>query len=117
MPCEWPAASRAWAGPLPPPYIETSLAEAEDVVAAVLNGEADAALSDKLFLDDFVARSEGKLIIVGQEVLLDKGTGIGVRETDGELKRKLDEAIGAMKEDGSLNTLIEKWFGADAQTF
>ena len=93
------------------------VALAEDVVAAVLNGEADAALSDKLFLDDFVASSEGKLTIVGPEVLLNKGTGVGVRETDGELKRKLDEAIGAMKEDGSLNTLIEKWFGADAQTF
>ena len=49
--------------------------------------------------------------------MLDDGTGIGVRETDGDLKDKLDRAIDAMKEDGSLNTLIEKWFGPDALTF
>jgi len=43
--------------------------------------------------------------------------GIAVREEDGELRRKLDEAIGAMKEDGSLNALIRRWFGAGAAGF
>ena len=35
--------------------------------------------------------------------------GLGVRETDGELKGKLDAAIQSMKDDGSLNELITKW--------
>ena len=43
--------------------------------------------------------------------MLDAGTGVGVRESDGALRDKLDRAIDAMKEDGSLNALIEKWFG------
>ena len=48
---------------------------------------------------------------------MDSGVGIGVREGDSRLKGKLDRAIDAMKEDGSLNALIEKWLGPDAETF
>ena len=90
---------------------------AEDLIASVLSGEADAALADAAFLSDFVTSSGGRLIFVGPELMLDSGVGIGVRETDGKLKDKLNEAISAMKEDGSLNALIGKWFGENAITF
>jgi polar amino acid transport system substrate-binding protein len=36
---------------------------------------------------------------------------------DGELKAKMDKAIGTMKADGTLNTMIKKWFGDEANTF
>ena len=62
-------------------------------------------------------RAVDRLTVVGPDVALDSGIGIGVREDDGELKDKLDQAIDSMKEDGSLNTLIRKWFDADAETF
>jgi ABC-type amino acid transport substrate-binding protein len=29
----------------------------------------------------------------------------------------MDKAIGSMKSDGTLNTMIKKWFGDDATTF
>ena len=90
---------------------------AEEVFSAVLAGEADATLVDIEFARQHLATSGEGLAIVGPQVMLDDGTGIGVRETDGALKDKLDRAIDAMKEDGSLNTLIEKWFGPDALTF
>ena len=45
------------------------------------------------------------------------GIGIGVRETDGDLKAKLNDAIRAMQSDGSLNALILEWVGEDAATF
>ena len=90
---------------------------AEDPISAVLSGEADAALLDEEFAHDNMAQSGGKLVIVGPEVMLDSGIGIGVREGDGELKDKLDRAIEAMKEDGSLNDLIKKWLDEDANTF
>ena len=45
------------------------------------------------------------------------GIGVGLRESDNELKGKLDAAIAAMKDDGTLNTMIKKWFGDDAATF
>lgn len=90
---------------------------APEVVAAVLNGEADAALVDLEFAHESVGKSEGKLAIVGPGVTLDSGIGIGVREGDGELRDKLDRAIDAMKKDGSLNALIVKWFGHSVDTF
>ena len=64
-----------------------------------------------------MAESEGKLVFLGTEILLDKGMGIGVREDDVGLREKLDGAIGEMKQDGSLNDLIRKWFGESALTF
>ena len=59
---------------------------------------------------------EGQLEIAGPSVLLDRGLGIGVRKGS-ELKPKLDEALASMKADGTVNTLILKWVGADASTF
>ncbi len=90
---------------------------AEEVIQAVLRGEADAALLDREYAHESMAANEGKLAVVGADVALDSGIGIGVREEDGELKEKLDQAISAMKEDGSLNALIRKWFDEDAATF
>ena len=90
---------------------------AEEVFEAVLSGEADAALVDREFAQDSMAERGDRLAIVGPDVMLDSGIGVGVREDDTELKDKLDRAIKAMKEDGSLNTLIRKWFDQDAETF
>ena len=90
---------------------------AAEVVEAVLSGDADAALIDREFAHESIAETGGRLAVVGPSVPLDSGIGIGVREDDGELREKLDEAIAAMKEDGSLNALIRKWFDDDAETF
>ena len=90
---------------------------APEVVSAVLQDEADVALVDLEFARESMAESEGRLILVGPRVMLGSGVGTGVREQDSQLKDKLDRAIGAMKADGSLNDLIRKWFGADAETF
>ena len=90
---------------------------ADELVEAVLRGEADAALVDREFAHETQAEHPGKLEIVGPTVPLDSGIGIGVREDDTELKDKLDRAIESMKEDGSLNDLIDKWFDDDAMRF
>ncbi len=90
---------------------------APEVISAVLKGEADAALVDLGFAEESIAENGEPLAIVGPRVTLDSGVGIGIREDDTELKDKLDRAITAMKEDGSLNALIKKWLGPDAETF
>ncbi len=90
---------------------------AGDAVTAVENGEADAALSDRDFLLPHVETSGGKLVLAGPELMLGAGVGIGIRESEAELKEKFNEAIQEMKEDGSLNALITKWFGEDAPTY
>ena len=96
-------------------FVEYELAE--ELVEAVLTGEVDAALVDREFAHDSIAENGDRLIVVGSDVALDSGIGIGVRETDGELKDKLDRAIDSMKEDGTLNDLIRQWFDEDAETF
>ena len=80
----------------------------EETIAAVKNGEADAVLADKSFLDAIV-EEDADLVFLEREELLGGGVGMGVRESDGELKAKFDAAIDSMKADGTLNTLITKW--------
>ncbi|KUJ79874.1 transporter substrate-binding domain-containing protein [Ruegeria profundi] len=83
-------------------------ASPEETIAAVRNGEADAVLADKSFLVPFTEDGSG-LLFVGDEVPLGGGVGMGIRESDGELKEKFNAAIQSMKDDGTLNELITKW--------
>ena len=96
-------------------FLEFELAE--ELVEAVLTGEVDAALVDREFAHETIAENGDRLTVVGPDVTLDSGIGIGVRETDGSLRDKLDQAIDSMKEDGTLNDLIRQWFDEDAETF
>ena len=94
-------------------------ANPDETVAAVRNGEADAVFADKDFLAPIVEESGGELVWVEgyDTVPLGEGIGMGLRQSDTELRDKFDAVITEMKEDGSLNELIVKWFGDDALTF
>ena len=89
----------------------------DETVAAVRNGEADAAFGDTDFLAPIVESSGGELTFIGEPVPLGAGIGIGVRESDADLKARLDEVLTAMKEDGSLNALLTQWFGEAATVY
>ncbi len=89
----------------------------DETVAAVRNGEADAVFADKDYLAPIAAESNGALVLLADEVQLGGGVGMGLRESDTELKAKFDGAIQSMKDDGTLNTMIKKWFGEEAVTF
>ncbi|MBM9594292.1 transporter substrate-binding domain-containing protein [Roseitranquillus sediminis] len=89
----------------------------DETVAAIRNGEADAVLADKDFLQPIVEESGGELMFVGDDVLLGNGIGMGLRESDDELQQTFDAILTEMKEDGSLNELIREWFGEDAPTY
>ncbi len=89
----------------------------DESIAAVRNGEAVAVFADKDFLAPIVAESNGELTFVGEEVQLGGGVGLGLRESDAELKEKFNAAIQSMKDDGSLNALIEKHFGPETAKF
>lgn len=80
----------------------------EETIAAVKNGEADAVLADKAFLTP-IADEDPDLMMLEQEELIGGGIGLGLRESDTELKDKFNAAIDSMKADGSLNALIAKW--------
>ena len=89
----------------------------DETVAAVRNGEADAVFADKDYLVPVVNESGGEFSWAGEEVQLGGGVGMGLRESDTELKEKFNVAIQSMKDDGTLNELIKKWFGAEAIVF
>jgi polar amino acid transport system substrate-binding protein len=89
----------------------------DETIAAVRNGEAVAVFADKDFLAPIVAESNGELMFVGDEVQLGGGVGLGLRESDTELRDKLNAGIQSMKDDGSLNALITKYFGAETKLF
>ena len=88
----------------------------DETIAAVRSGEADAVLADSSFLKSIVEESNGELIYIGDGVLLGNGVGMGLRQSDNELRETFDGIISEMKGDGSLNELIKKWF-PDAELF
>ena len=88
----------------------------DETIAAVKNGEADAVLADSSYLAP-IAADDDDLVVLDGDVLIGGGVGIGVRESDTELKEKLNAAIISMKADGSLNKLIVKWFEGSLATF
>ncbi|MEM6477524.1 MAG: transporter substrate-binding domain-containing protein [Pseudomonadota bacterium] len=80
----------------------------EDTIAAVRNGEADAVLADASFLAP-IAEEDASLMLLDKTELIGGGIGMGIRESDTELKAKFNAAIQSMKDDGSLNALIVEW--------
>jgi polar amino acid transport system substrate-binding protein len=92
-------------------------ATVDETVAAVRNGEADAAFGDIESLKPMIDGSGGELAMAGEPVPLGGGVGIGLRDSDEALKAKMNDAITAMKADGTLNAMLEKWFGANVNKF
>ena len=89
----------------------------EEIIAAVRNGEADAAMAEREFLAPFVEAAGGAIEFVAENVYIGDGIGLGLRQSDVELLAALDAAIGSMKEDGTLNELIARWFGDEMPLF
>jgi len=83
----------------------------DETISAVRNGEADAVLADKNFLMPYVNDSNGELVFIGDDFYPGSGTGAGIRQSDNELRETFTRVIDEMKEDGSLNAMIEEWFG------
>jgi polar amino acid transport system substrate-binding protein len=88
----------------------------DETIAAVRNGQADAVFADGEYLLA-VVRDNADLMVVGEPVQLGGGVGMGLRQSDTELRDTFDAAIATMKADGSLNELITKWFGPEADLF
>lgn len=87
---------------------------ADDTIAALRNGEADAVLFDADYLLPVAEESGGEITVIGEPIAIGEGIAVGLRQRDGDLKDKIDAVIDSMKKDGSLNEMIIKWFGEDA---
>ncbi len=89
----------------------------DETISAVRNGEADAVLADKNFLAAYVEDSGGELVFIGDDFYPGSGTGAGIRQSDNELRETFTAIIMEMREDGSINELIEQWFGEGITKF
>ena len=79
----------------------------EETVAAVKAGEADAVLADQAYLAPIV-EADAELTMLAQQELIGGGVGMGLRESDGDLRAAFDAAIQSMKDDGLLNAMMAK---------
>jgi len=85
--------------------------ETADQALADLNaGNVDVILADGSYLAEVVAGSSGALELVGPDVMIGGGVGIGLRKADDELEQKFNAVIGEAKKDGTIDGLITKWF-------
>jgi polar amino acid transport system substrate-binding protein len=87
----------------------------EETVAAVRNGEAVAVLADYDYLVPIAAESGGELVLLERTEAIGGGVGLGLRDSDDDLRAKFDAAITSMKCDGTLEAMIVKpeYFGPD----
>lgn len=85
----------------------------DEAISAVRNGEADAVLADKAFLEP-IAEGEADLDFIGEDILIGGGIGLGLRQSDTDLRDTFSAAIQSMKDDGTLNELITKWLPGSA---
>jgi polar amino acid transport system substrate-binding protein len=85
-------------------------AKANNTILTYETPNLDAILADKSYLDEAAAGSGGALEITGPELAIGGGVGIGLRQTDTDLIKKVDDALTAMKADGTLDALITLYF-------
>lgn len=69
---------------------------------------------DLVFLDfpvgDEVLMKEGGYVVIGEEVKLGQGMGVAFRKRDEELAEKFNKALEKLKNDGTYDKIMEKYF-------
>lgn len=100
------------------PNVELASYDTPDNMILDLNaGRIDASLSTLARLKPLLEKPEGEnLTIFGPNMTggpFGKGTGIGLRKEDGELREMLNKAIAEAIADGTIEKLSMKWLGFD----
>ncbi|WP_431824122.1 ABC transporter substrate-binding protein [Burkholderia sp. F1] len=91
----------------------------DQVYADLIAGRLDGALQDAVQADiGFLKTPRGKdFQFMGADLddpkTLGEGAGIGLRKEDGDLKAKIDKAIGDMRKDGTYDKIAKKYFDFD----
>ena len=87
-----------------------SFGTADQAMADLAAGNLDTIIADGAYLEPVVAASSGSIEFVGEDVMIGNGVGAGIRKDDAELKASIDDALTALKQDGTVDELIAKWF-------
>lgn len=76
-------------------------------------GGVDVVINDKPVSEAFVAAQPGEIKLL-PEVMDADSYGLGVRKGNAELVKKLNDGLAAIKEDGTIKQLKEKYFKVEA---
>lgn len=87
-----------------------SFTTADQAMADLAGGNLDTIIADGAYLEPVVAASGGSIEFVGEDVMIGNGVGAGIRKDEAELKSKIDEALTALKQDGTVDKLIAQYF-------
>ena len=87
-----------------------SFGTADQAMADLAGGNLDTILADGAYLEPVVAASSGSIEFVGEDVMIGDGVGAGIRKDEADLKTKFDDALTALKQDGTVDKLIAQWF-------
>lgn len=96
--------------------LKASLAEAaefDDYMVALMDldvGNVDAVLIDEVVANYYITAKQADYRLL-EEKLADEEYGIGFRKGDVALRDAVNEALIGLYQDGSLNPILEKWFG------
>lgn len=90
-------------------------ANPEESIQAVRDGEADAVFADYDYLAPIVEESGGEMVWVGEPVPIGGGIAPAFRKGDDTLRGQFDAVLDEMKEDGSLNEMLARWFEGEDQ--
>lgn len=80
------------------------------------NGRAEATVNDRLSVLDFLKQRENAQVEIVDRQEDAAETAMMFREENPELIDAVNEALAAMREDGTLKEISEKWFGEDVST-
>lgn len=78
------------------------------------NGQIDAVVADYPTALGFVGQNSDKLMVTG-EVFTDESYGIGVCKTNTELVALINKGLKAVKDDGTVAKLEQKWLAGKSQ--
>jgi polar amino acid transport system substrate-binding protein len=94
-----------------------SFSTADQAMADLAAGNLDAILADGAYLEPVVAASGGNIAFFGEDIMIGDGVGAGVRKDDAVIKAKFDDALTALKKDGTVDKLIAQWFDGKGPFF
>ncbi len=87
---------------------------ADNAIADLTAGRIDYVLMDYQYIKSFLDSKNGTDYEVKHEapanIILGEGIGYAVRKGDRETLSKIDAALVALKKDGSIDAMVQKWF-------
>ncbi|NLJ60379.1 MAG: basic amino acid ABC transporter substrate-binding protein [Firmicutes bacterium] len=83
-----------------------------DAMMEVAAGRADACILDSVVAKHYMLMQPGAYE-VASDVFFEAPVGIAVSKESPELTEAIEEALAELKEDGTYDSIIEKWFGKD----